>query len=472
VLTWILGYVGAKSLNWLFDKAAQENLAKRLRKSVRDWSSSLPPAISVSPDTLFPETIDAAMKNDPAIVQISARLSQNRLPSTEQWAAVIEARRRFVKASAPAQQLQAFYVATDDQVRAAILQLAECIDRECRQDTKLFKGEALAKLEELARSVQEIRESQPARPLQWTEQHVLMTLGVGLDSSSAEQEEAKRSKQRNFNECLLDLLAGSESVAMLLAKHAQALGLSTSSALDLWNHDSLQLPSDLNMARAPVAVVGWRFETTDPRISFSIPDAELIDERHYTADLVSFFHGIFPETPVIVACMETAGGLSNSTFSEFDVFVALERVIEQLTADILVIPFGMSRGRDHTAYATMAQLGFIPILSLSFAHGGTAESARDRLAVLSSPVLAQQARQQGEEALCFPMAQFRREKDGSGDVVSNDGLGCMVAAGMASLLISSTPERTGIEIIKAIQDSRRDSAYPMPSYEKAAQLLA
>jgi hypothetical protein len=172
-LTWILGYAGKKSLDWLLSSAAKEDLHKRLREAVAEWSSSLPPEISVVPDALFPDTIDATMANDPAIVEIGARLSENRLPSVEQWAGMIEARRRFVKASAPGSQLQPFFAATDEEVRAAILELGRSIDRECRQNTKLFKGETLGKLDELQRSLDELKRTGSPRPLQWTEQHVL-----------------------------------------------------------------------------------------------------------------------------------------------------------------------------------------------------------------------------------------------------------------------------------------------------------
>jgi len=96
----------------------------------------------------------------------------------EQWAAMIGARHRFVKGSAPPSQLQPFFAATDDQVRGAIRQLAESIDRECRQDATLFKGEALGKLDELARAFDELKQKGSLRPLQWTEEHVLVILGL------------------------------------------------------------------------------------------------------------------------------------------------------------------------------------------------------------------------------------------------------------------------------------------------------
>ena len=121
--------------------SAKEDLHKRLRKTVTDWSASLPPEISVVPDDLFPDTIDAAMANDPAIVEVAARLSENRLPTVDQWAGMIDARRRFVQASATPKQLKPFFLATEEQVRAVILELGQRIDRECRQDSKLYKGE-------------------------------------------------------------------------------------------------------------------------------------------------------------------------------------------------------------------------------------------------------------------------------------------------------------------------------------------
>jgi hypothetical protein len=120
-LTWVLGYAGKKSLDWFVGAAVKEDLHRRLRKAVADWSSTLPPEIRVVPDALFPETIDLTMANDPAVVQVTTRLAENRLPSIEEWASLLEARRRFVGRSAPPQQLQPFFAATDDQVRAAYL---------------------------------------------------------------------------------------------------------------------------------------------------------------------------------------------------------------------------------------------------------------------------------------------------------------------------------------------------------------
>ena len=357
-LTWILGYAGKKSLDWLLSASAKEDLHKRLREAVAEWSSSLPPEISVVPDALFPDTIDATMANDPNIVEIGARLSQNRLPSVEQWAGMIEARRRFVKASAPASQLQPFFSATDEEVRGAILELGRSIDRECRQNTKLFKGETLGKLDELQRSLDELKRTGSPRTLQWTEQHVLMTLGLGPDSSFAEQEEAKRSKLHHFNESLLNLLSGTESVAQLLVKHSQALGIPADSAVDLWMRDSLRLPANLSDARASIAIVGWRFETTDARISFSAaPDSPLSDERHYTADLVSFHHSIFPNAAVTIACLDTSRA-GAPQFDEFDALKAIEAVIEKDAARVLVIPFQLQGDKDaghSSVYANIAR---------------------------------------------------------------------------------------------------------------------
>jgi hypothetical protein len=473
-LTWVLGYAGKKSLDWLVGAAGKEDLHKRLRKAVSDWSSTLPAEISVFPNALFPDTIDAAMASDPAIVEIGARLSENRLPAVEQWAAMIGARHRFVKGSAAPSKLQPFFAATEDQVRGAILQLAESIDRECRQDTRLCKGETLGKLDELARSLDELKQKGSQRPLQWTEEHVLVTLGLGRDSSSAERDEAKRSKLHHFNESLLDVLSGRDSFAQLLVKHSQALAIPADSALDSWMRDSLQLPSDLSEARASVAVVGWQFETTDSRVSFSSTSvSKIIPESQYTANLVSFFHSIFPNVAVTIACLDTSIG-APSQFHEFDAFKALESVIEKDAARIVVIPFQLEGDKNASrsqVYANIAQLGFISVVPLSFAHGTTVQSGQERIAVLASPVNALRARQEKDEVVCFPVAQVVREGDGTGKIVSNDALGCLVAAGMASLLMANAPKRTSSEVIKAIHDSRPDPAYPIPSFVKASKLL-
>jgi hypothetical protein len=278
--------------------------------------------------------------------------------------------------------------------------------------------------------------------------------------------EAKRSKLHHFNESLLNLLSGTESVAQLLVKHSQALGIPADSAVDLWMRDSLRLPANLSDARASVAIVGWRFETTDARISFSAaPDSPLSDERHHTADLVSFLHSIFPNAAVTIACLDTSRA-GAPQFDEFDALNAIEAVIEKDAARVLVIPFQLQGDKDagrSSVYANIAQLGFVSVVPLSFAHGTTKQSAQERLAVLVAPMLALRARQEGDEVLCFPVAQVFREKDGSGKIISNDSHGCLVAAGMASFLMAKVAERTAAEIMKAIHDSRTDPAYPIPS---------
>jgi hypothetical protein len=121
---------------------------------------------------------------------------------------------------------------------------------------------------------------------------------------------------------------------------------------------------------------------------------------------------------------------------EFDALAALSTAVEQGAAKVLVIPFQLNGSAKDTAraviYANIAQLGFIPVLPLSFAHGTTTKPREERIAVLASPVAALQALQANYEVLCFPVAQFLRENDGTGKIVSNDGLACLVAAGMAS----------------------------------------
>ena len=39
-LTWASGYAGKKSLDWLVGAAGKEDLHKRLRNAVSDWSSA------------------------------------------------------------------------------------------------------------------------------------------------------------------------------------------------------------------------------------------------------------------------------------------------------------------------------------------------------------------------------------------------------------------------------------------------
>ena len=238
--------------------------------------------------------------------------------------------------------------------------------------------------------------------------------------------------------------------------------------------DSLQLPADLSLAGEPIVIAGWRFETADSRISFSSGlDSKLVDEGQYTAKLVAFLHCIFPGLQVTIACLDSSHD-DSAQFDEFDAFKALESVIETGAPRVLVIPFQLQADKDVSrsqVYANITKLGFVSVIPLSFAHGSTGKSAEERIAVLASPVAALQARKEKEEVVCFPVAQFLREGDGTGKIVSNDAFGCLAAAGMASLLMAKAPKRTSSEIIKAIHDSRIDPAYPIPSYEKASQLL-
>jgi hypothetical protein len=148
------------------------------------------------------------MANDPAIVEVAARLSENRLLTVDQWAGMIDARRRFVQASATPKQLQPFFRATEEQIRAVIFELGQRIDRERRQDSKLYKGETVAKLEELARSIDELKAIGPPRPLRWAEEHILMTLCPGVDSTSAEREDAKRTKLHHYNQIAFGSVVG------------------------------------------------------------------------------------------------------------------------------------------------------------------------------------------------------------------------------------------------------------------------
>lgn len=155
-LTWVAGYGGKKVLDWVLEIAFEKGLTRRLDQVVMDWSKSLPKDIHVVPSALFPNFEDPSMKGNPSVEAINRRLEMNRLPLVDEWIALITERRDVVRRTAQLSYLQPFFSAYDDAVRDAIVTLAKNIDRQCQQESNLFKGETLGRLEEIGQALGEL----------------------------------------------------------------------------------------------------------------------------------------------------------------------------------------------------------------------------------------------------------------------------------------------------------------------------
>lgn len=165
-LTWVLGYAGGKVLDWLITHGLKSDLPARLRVALADWADKLPADIRIIPEALFPGVIDDSCRNNPAFEALRARLEKYLIPTAAEWAAVVRARRDAVIANLSQSKRHPFFNASDERVEPLFQELGKRLERVCRQDEQLFKGEVLALLKQIvenSRKPESIPEPPPTR---------------------------------------------------------------------------------------------------------------------------------------------------------------------------------------------------------------------------------------------------------------------------------------------------------------------
>ncbi len=177
-LSWALSYAGKKTLDWLISHGLKSNLPARLRAELADWAANLPADIRINPEALFPDVVDRSSIDNPAFAALQARLEKDLIPTAAEWAAASRARRDAVVAKLSKSVRHPFFNAPDQMLEPLFQALGERLERVCRQDEALFKGEVLAMLHLVLHRVSPKPASAPAPPRDELLHRIMALLGA------------------------------------------------------------------------------------------------------------------------------------------------------------------------------------------------------------------------------------------------------------------------------------------------------